>query len=207
MNSPHSIILGITGGIACGKTEIGRILSSEGFKVLDSDFLAHELMGKGRPVYAAVVKQFGDGILAEDGEVDRVRLGEKVFDNLPAREALNRLVHPAVIAEAQEWIETCREAQEDAAVLVPLLFEAGWTDGWDAVICVTASDEQVFQRLEKRGLSHDEARKRIAAQMPQAEKAEVADGVIQNDGTLEMLRRRIMDLIEAIRVEQRKNYE
>lgn len=207
MNSPHSIILGITGGIACGKTEIGRILSSEGFKVLDSDFLAHELMGKGRPVYAAVVKQFGDVILAEDGEIDRARLGKKVFDDKQAREALNRLVHPAVIAEASEWIEECREAQEDAAVLVPLLFEAGWTDGWDAVICVTAPDEQVFQRLEKRGLSNDAVRKRIAAQMPQAEKATAADGVIQNDGTLEMLRRRIMDLIEAIRAEQRKNYE
>ena len=207
MNSPQAVILGITGGIACGKTETGRILSAEGFKVLDSDFLAHELMGKGRSVYAAVVKQFGDAILAEDGEIDRARLGKKVFADPQAREALNRLVHPAVIAAAKEWIEECREAQEDAAVLVPLLFEAGWTEGWDAVICVTAPEEPIFQRLEKRGLSREEARKRIAAQMPQSEKAAKADFIIENGGTPDALRSRIMGLVEEIRREKRKSYE
>lgn len=207
MNSPQPIILGITGGIACGKTETGRILSSEGFKVLDCDFLAHELMGKGRPVYTTVVDQFGDGILATDGEIDRTKLGRKVFEDSQARETLNRLVHPAVIEAARDWIEECREAQEDVAVLVPLLFEAGWTDGWDAVVCVTAPEDEVFQRLEKRGLSKGDAMKRIAAQMPLAKKSARAGFVIANDGTLETLRCRIRDLIEAIRVEQRNNYE
>jgi len=207
MNSPQSIILGITGGIACGKTETGRILSAEGFKVLDSDFLAHELMGKGRPVYAKVVEHFGDAILGEDGEIDRAKLGRMIFDDLQAREALNRLVHPAVIKAAQEWIKECREAQEDAAVLVPLLFEAGWTDGWDARICVTAPEEQIFQRLEKRGLPSKAARKRIAAQMPLTEKAGKADFVIENSGTPDALRSRIVDLVEEIRCEKRKSYE
>jgi dephospho-CoA kinase len=207
MNSSQSIILGITGGIACGKTETGRILSSEGFKVLDSDFLAHELMGKGRPVYSAVVKQFGDSILAADGEIDRGKLGKKVFSDSSARERLNQLVHPAVIEAAKNWLRVCCEAQEDAAVLVPLLFEAGWTDGWDAVICVAAPDELVFQRLEIRGLSREEAGKRIAAQMPLTEKRARAGFVIQNDSTLETLRSRIQNLIEEIREEQRKNYE
>jgi dephospho-CoA kinase len=202
MNS--SITLGITGGIACGKTETGRILSAEGFKVLDSDFLAHELMQKGRPVYEKVIERFGDSILAEDGEIDRAKLGEKVFADPQAREALNRLVHPAVIKAAQEWIEECRASQEDAAVLVPLLFEAGWTDGWDAVICVTAPEEQVFQRLEKRGLSKDEAQKRIAAQMPLAEKAARSDFVIENSGTLESLRSRMVDLVERVRCENKE---
>ena len=207
MNSPQAVILGITGGIACGKTETGRILSAEGFKVLDSDFLAHELMAKGRSVYAAVVKYFGDEILAEDGEIDRARLGKIVFADPQAREALNRLVHPAVIKAAKEWIEECREAQEDAAVLVPLLFEAGWTEGWDAVICVTAPEEQIFQRLEKRGMSNEEARNRIAAQMPQPEKAARADFIIENGGTPDALRSRIASLVEEIRCEKRKSYE
>lgn len=207
MNSPQAVILGITGGIACGKTETGRILSAEGFKVLDSDFLAHELMAKGRSVYAAVVKYFGDEILAEDGEIDRARLGKIVFADPQAREALNRLVHPAVIKAAKEWIEECREAQEDAAVLVPLLFEAGWTEGWDAVICVTAPEEQIFQRLEKRGMSNEEARNRIAAQMPQPEKAARADFIIENGGTPDALRSRIAGLVEEIRCEKRKSYE
>jgi len=106
MNSPQALILGITGGIACGKTETGRILSAEGFKVLDSDFLAHELMGKGRSVYAAVVKHFGDAILAEDGEIDRAKLGKKVFADPQVREALNRLVHPAVDQAWRQWLQT-----------------------------------------------------------------------------------------------------
>lgn len=117
---------------------------------------------------------------------------------------LNRLVHPAVIKGAREWIEACREAQEDAAVLVPLLFESGWTKGWDAVICVTAQKEQVFQRLENRGFSKEDAVKRIEAQMSLIEKAALADFVIENDGTLESLRCRVCDLVEVIRCEKRK---
>ncbi len=207
MNSAQAIILGITGGIACGKTETGRILSAEGFKVLDSDFLAHELMDKGRPVYEKVVGYFGAGILADDGSIDRAKLGKKIFTDPQAREALNCLVHPAVIKAAQVWIKDCRTAQEDAAVLVPLLFEADWTKGWDAVICITAPDEQIYQRLERRGLSKAETRKRIAAQMPLMEKAAKADFVIENGGTPDALRSRIMDCVETIRCEKRKSYE
>jgi dephospho-CoA kinase len=204
MNSAQAIVLGVTGGIACGKTETGRILSAEGFKVLDSDFLAHELMGKGRPVYEKVVEYFGEAILAEGGEIDRVSLGKIVFSDPQERAALNRLVHPSVLENAHEWIEACREAQEDAAVLVPLLFESGGTKGWDAVICVTAPEEQIFQRLEHRGFSKEEAVKRIEAQMSPIEKAALADFVIENDGTLESLRCRVCDLVEVIRCEKRK---
>jgi len=203
MTSQQSIILGITGGIACGKTEAGRILSAGGFKVLDSDLLAHELMAKGQPVYQKVIEHFGADILAEDGEVDRAKLGEKVFSDPQAREALNRLVHPAVITAAQEWIAECRAARQDAAVLVPLLFEAGWTQDWDAVICVTASEEQVLQRLEKRGLSAGEARKRIAVQMPAAEKEARADFSIENNESLEALRSGILNRLERIRNERK----
>ena len=207
MNSSQAIILGITGSIACGKTETGHILSAEGFKVLDSDFLAHELMGKGRPVYDAVVEHFGGAILGEDGEIDRVKLGKKIFADPEERAVLNRLVHPAVIKAAQEWISDCRAMQEDAAVLVPLLFEANWTEDWDAVVCLTAPEEQIFQRLEKRGFSKEETRRRVAAQMLQAEKADKADFVIENSGTIEMLRSRIVNVVEKIRCEKRKCYE
>lgn len=204
MTSQQTILLGITGGIACGKTEAGRILSAAGFKVLDSDRLAHELMAKGQPVYRKVTAHFGEAVLSGDGEIDRMKLGMKVFADPQAREALNRLVHPALIASAQEWIAECRAVRQDAAVLVPLLFEAGWTEGWDAVICVTAPEEQIFQRLEKRGLSKEEARKRIAAQMPPAEKAAQADFVIENSGTLEVLKDRMTDLVEKIRREKKE---
>ena len=175
--------------------------------MLDCDFLAHELMSKGRSVYRKVVEYFSDGILAADGEIDRTKLGRKIFSDPQARETLNRLVHPAVIESAGNWIKECREAQEDAAVLVPLLFEAEWTEGWDAVICITAPEDQVVRRLEKRGLPEAEAMKRIRAQMPQAEKASRADFVIENGGTPDALRCRTVNLIEEIRCQKRKSYE
>lgn len=204
MNSPQSLLLGITGGIACGKTETGRILAADGWQVLDTDVLAHEMMKPDGPVYLQVVEHFGTLILKPDGQIDRTKLGAIVFEDPQERERLNRLTHPPVIAASEKWIAGCREAGEDAAVLVPLLFEAGWTKGWDAIICVTAPEEQIFQRLGKRGLSNEEARKRIAAQIPQSEKAARSDFIIENGGTIEMLRNRIVDLIEQIRCENKE---
>ncbi len=196
MTIHQPIILGITGGIACGKTETGRFLSEEGFAVLDTDLLAHEIMSAGAPVFERVVEQFGKTILSAEGEIDRAKLGRLVFANLAARETLNGLVHPAVIKAAEEWKS---EQQGDVAILVPLLFEAGWTEGWDAILCVSAEEETVFQWLKKRGLTKDEARKRIAAQMPLAEKEAKANFVIKNNETLDALRDETLKVIECIR--------
>jgi len=204
MTSHQPIVLGITGGIACGKTETGRVLAEAGFDVLDTDLLAHQLMRAGTPVFEQVVEQFGKLILGTDGEIDRATLGQIVFANPMARVALNGLVHPAVIQAAGEWIAARRAAGQEAAILVPLLFEADWTQGWDAVVCVAADEELVFQRLEKRGLSEEEARKRIAAQMPLSEKKERADFSIENNGSLEALRSQVQNLMERIRNERNK---
>ncbi len=196
MTSHQPIILALTGGIACGKSETGRILTEEGFAVLDTDRLAHEMMSSGTPVFEQVVKQFGMSIVGMDGEIDRAELGKIVFANPDAQEALNRLVHPAVIDAAEQW-----KVQQagDAAVMVPLLFEAGWTNGWSAIVCVSANEQCVFQRLEKRGLSEAEARKRIAAQMPLAEKNKKSDFIIENNDTLDALRNKTLTVLEAIR--------
>ena len=196
MSSHQPIILAITGGIACGKSEAGRILSQEGFSILDTDLLAHEIMSTGTPVFERVVEAFGKTILSTEGEVDRTKLGQLVFSNPAVRETLNGLVHPAVIQETEEWKA---KQQGDAAVLVPLLFEAGWTEGWDAIVCVSADEKQIFQRLGKRGLSEGEARKRIAAQMPLAEKEAKADFVIRNNETLNALHEETLKVIECIR--------
>ncbi len=203
MNSSHPILLAVTGGIACGKSEAGRLLASGNVQVLDTDSLAHELMRKGRPVHQRVVETFGDEILAPDGEIDRAALGAQVFADARKRETLNGLVHPAVMEAADEWAAHCRAADEDAAVLVPLLFETGWTTGWDAVVCIAANEETVFQRLEKRGLSREEARRRIAAQMPLKEKTARADFVIENNGTLEELSNALSGILAALRGQQR----
>jgi dephospho-CoA kinase len=199
MNFSQPICLGVTGGIACGKTEVGQILSAKGLKVLDSDFLAHELMKKGNPVFQDVVKTFGSEILTVSGGIDRNRLGQRVFNDSVAREKLNRLVHPAVIDSAAKWIKKCQSANMDCAVLVPLLFEAGWTGDWSAVVCITADQEIVYQRLEARGLDRNAANRRIAAQMPLKEKTIRSDFVIENNGTLEELKQQVDSLIETLR--------
>ncbi len=196
MTTHQPILLGLTGGIACGKSETGRILSKEGFAVLDTDLLAHDMMKAGTPVFERVVEHFGKIILRADGEMDRIKLGNLVFADSAARETLNGLVHPAVIQAAEQWKT---EQHGDAAILVPLLFEAGWTEGWDAIVCVSADEENVFQWLEKRGLSEDEARKRIAAQMPLAEKEAKADFIIRNNETLDALQKETLKVIECIR--------
>ena len=204
MTSNPPIVLGITGGIACGKTETGRIFSEAGFDVLDTDLLAHQLMRAGTPVWGRVVERFGESIVGLDGEIDRVRLGSIVFDDPKARETLNQLVHPAVIRAAEKWVAERRDVGKETAVLVPLLFEVGWIEGWDVVVCVAADEDVVFQRLEKRGLSKKEARKRIKAQMPLAEKKAQASFSIDNNGSLEALHSKTLSLLERIRNERNK---
>jgi dephospho-CoA kinase len=193
----NAIVIGITGGIACGKSEVGRILGDMGFAVCDADRIAHGLMRKGMPVFLQVAKHFGTRILADDGEIARPILGEIVFEDSMQREKLNALVHPAVREALSDWISEKRSAGTNAAVLVPLLFETGMDSlDWDAVLCVSSSEEQVFQRLEKRGLDRAGAEQRIRSQMPLAEKEKQADWVVPNLGTLNELEAAVRQAVE-----------
>lgn len=198
-NKRNRVVLGVTGGIACGKSEVGRILGEMGFAVCDADRVAHDLMKKGTPVFSQVVDRFGTHILSDDGEISRSILGETVFEDPAQRETLNRLVHPAVRESLERWILRKRNAGENTAILVPLLFESGMQDlDWDAVVCVSSCEEDIFQRLEKRGLTREEAEKRIHSQMPLAEKEKLADHVVPNSGTLGELELATRKTVEAI---------
>ena len=183
-----AIIIGLTGGIACGKSEAGRILERMGFALCDADELAHALMAKGMPAYRKTVECFGEDILAETGEISRPVLAEIVFNDAARREALNRAVHPFVRDELEKWIMRHRRDRQDAAVQIPLLFESGMeTLDWDGVLCISASEEAVIQRLADRGISRDDAVRRIESQWPLAEKERRSDFVVSNGGTLEEL--------------------
>jgi dephospho-CoA kinase len=182
---PKVMVVGVTGGIACGKSEVGRILQKVGFAVCDADLVAHALMTKGNLPYHQIVDHFGESILTEAGEISRPILGNIIFKNPGEREELNRLIHPAVREALMKWISEVRSEERCAAVLIPLLYESGMqTLDFDGVICVSSSDDAVFQRLEKRGLNREEAENRIRSQMPLAEKEKRADYVIPNIGTL-----------------------
>lgn len=192
-------ILGVTGGIACGKSEVGRILDHLEFSVCDADFVAHELMQKGTPVFLQVVKCFGPQILTGDGEISRPILGKIIFKNPAQRAVLNRLVHPAVRETLKQWIAEKRKAGQNGAVLVPLLFESGMQDlQFDAVWCVSSQESDIFQRLEIRGLGREEAENRVCSQMPLSEKEKRADCVIPNSGTLGELERVVQHAVHAM---------
>ena len=187
-NKRNSLVLCVTGGIACGKSEVGRILERMGFAVCDADRVAHGLMKKGTPVYQQVVENFGSGVLDDDGEIARPKLGTVVFSQPEKRRLLDQIVHPAVRCEIQRWVGEHRAASDCASVQIPLLFESGMeTMDWDAVVCVSSDEALVLKRLAKRGLDPEAAQARILSQMPLAEKEARSDRVIRNSGTLQEL--------------------
>jgi dephospho-CoA kinase len=171
--------IAVTGGIACGKTLVGSFLSADGVAVCEADTLAHEAMARGGTVFRSVLEAFGEDVLAEDGSIDRGRLGRKVFADRRLLAELNEIVHPAVKAALAEW--SARVGSRPAAAIIPLLYEAGWQAEWDTVVCVTSFREVQIRRLLGRGLSAEEAGRRIDAQMPLSGKEVMADYVVANN--------------------------
>ena len=193
--------IAITGGIACGKSLAGKVIEENGVPVRDADDIAHELMRPGHPVYESVVEEFGRRILGNDGEIDRSVLGSLVFTDPSRRERLNDLVHPHVRSVWTEWLEEKeQDSHRAAAVIVPLLYEREMESGWDAIICVSTPQAEQIKRLKARGLSREDAEVRIAAQMDVRHKMELADVVIFNGGSLDLLedqtRRALRQILE-----------
>jgi dephospho-CoA kinase len=176
--------MALTGGIACGKSRVAALMSARGIAVCEADQLAHRVMVSGAGVYESVVRRFGHDVVGPDGMIDRAALGARVFGSEADRIALNALVHPAVEAAWTAWL---RRQTVASALVAPLLFEAGYDRGWDAVICVCASLPVRMVRLRERGLSVEQAEARIGAQWPEEEKAARSDYVLWNDGSIACL--------------------
>jgi len=197
-NNRKGCVIGITGGIACGKSEVGRILEEMNFTVLDADLVAHSLMSEGSPVYKGIVEHFGTEILSDSGEILRPILAKTVFGNAEKRALLNRLVHPEVRDQLDRWIKDQRSADRRAAVLLPLLFESGMQNlDWNGIVCVSADRTHVLARLKERGLNMEEAKQRINSQMPLAEKERLADHVLPNNGTRRELELAVRETVNA----------
>jgi dephospho-CoA kinase len=177
------VLVGLTGNIATGKSEVARMLADLGARVIDADKVAHEVMQPGGPAYAPVVEAFGPDILAASGAVDRAKLGAIVFREPEALRQLEAAVHPATIAEIDRRIDQATEAV--VVVEAIKLIEAGMHRDYDALWVVTAPRElQIARLVATRGLTEKEAALRVDAQPPQGDKAAVADLVIVNDGDL-----------------------
>ncbi len=201
MTASHILSIGLTGGIACGKSTVAGVWADAGAEVLEADRVAHKLIQPDGPCYEDVIGHFGNDILKEDGAIDRRLLGQIVFRDEDERQVLNSIVHPVVRQEWSRWVaDRLREGSARAAVVViPLLFEVGAEHGWDAVVCVRAPERDIYNRLYERGLTEEEARRRIEAQWPLSDKAARSDIVIENEGTLETLKTRARQTWKLLR--------
>lgn len=193
--------LGLTGGIASGKSAVAGMLRELGFTVLDADSLAHTLIEPGKPAYEEVVRTFGPSILDGNRRIDRSKLGAVVFADPAKLHALNAIVHPRVKAEIVGRVaELARDSSRPATfVEAALLVEAGYLDELDGLVVAWSSSEQQMERLLARGMSEDEARRRIAAQMPVEEKLKFATEKIDCSGTIEETRRQVEALAARLR--------
>lgn len=195
--------VGLTGGIATGKSTVGRMFVELGCHLIDSDGITHRLFEPGQPVYNAVVQEFGKRILAIDGTIDRRILGGIVFKEDPdARFKLNKMVHPAVIQRQQEWLQEVEAGDPGGIAIVDatLMIEVGTYKNYEKVVVVTCSPEVQRQRLKERsGLSSDDIEARIRSQMPMSEKIKFADFVIENSGDLEATRRQVAEANSRLR--------
>ncbi len=194
----RSKTIGITGTIGSGKSTIGKILADHGVPVIDTDHIVHELLSTDTQVRCAVIERFGTAIMNDNkvGSIERTKLAGVVFQDMKAKQDLESIVHPAVIAEYR------RQSKElvrypIVAVLVPLLFEAGIASEFDEVWTVLTAEDALRQRLKAReNLSSTEIDKRLAAQWPQEQKASRSHRIIDNSGSLEETRRQVEVLLK-----------
>jgi dephospho-CoA kinase len=187
------LLIGLTGNIASGKSEVARIFADLGATVIDADELSREAVQPGSPALRRIVDRWGDRMLNADGTLNRSALRAVVFSNEEDRQALNRIVHPEV-KRLRDLLITEARVRGDAVVVsaIPLLFEAGLEKEFDRIILVDAPVEERLSRLvNRRALSHAEARRMMGAQLPASEKRSRAHFIIENDQDLKALRRAV----------------
>ena len=199
--------VGLTGGIASGKSTVARMLAEKGAVTIDFDEMAHAVEDPGGPVWREIVRHFGEEILHEDRTIDRRKLGETVFADREKRELLNRLVHPAIFEEWQRRLAEIRARRADAIVVsdIPLLIEAGIKEMVDLVLLVYITPEEQIRRVMARdGFSREEAERRLGAQMPIDEKLRWADIVIRNGGSPEETRREVCRVWPELNIREKR---
>lgn len=188
--------LGLTGGIGCGKSTVGRLLEEAGFCRSDSDEIVRDLLRNDRTVIADVISHFGEDIRADEGNIDRSKLAKIVFSDDSALKWLESLLHPKV---GQIWRDRVQEQEsQNWVVEIPLLFEKNLETSFDYVICVSCTREQQLTRLASKGLNRQMALARISQQLPLETKTTRADIAIFNNGSLDFLKRQTVKLLDLL---------
>lgn len=208
-----SLRVGLTGGLACGKSTVARMFAALGAQVIQADAIAHELMRPGETVYDEVVRRFGPEIVQPDGAIDRKKLAELAFGHDRVQE-LNNIVHPEVIRRQEQWMAEIAANEPNAIAIVEaaLIFEASVSRRFDRLIVVTCTPGQKKQRFAERMLSPEErnnpeklqavyaeAQRRMRAQMPDSEKVVAAHFVIDNSGSLERTQEQVFEVYDKLK--------
>ncbi len=195
------MIMGLTGGIASGKSTVSALLVNKGARLVDADVIAREVMLPGHEVLAAVVRQFGNEILFPDGTLNRAKLGEIVFGDPVALETLNNLTHPAIRQEIKERMTRMEQEEPERLVIVdiPLLYESGLEELFQKIVVVYVPREVQISRLMKRnGLTYEQAEARLNAQMDIEVKRTKANYIIDNSGDLAHTEQQVADLLDRL---------
>jgi dephospho-CoA kinase len=196
------LIVGLTGGVASGKSIVSRILKEEGAYLIDADQIARELVQPRTPTWKELIKVFGKEILQKDGSIHRKKLAAKVFSDPEQRNLLNRILHPRIKKEMGRRLKAIGQKDPEVIVVidVPLLIETGDHREMDKIIVVISTEEQQIERLkERQGVSQEEAQRIIASQIATEEKLKVADFVIRNEGSLEETVRRARGVFQELK--------
>ena len=196
------LIVGLTGGVATGKTAVSQVLREEGAYIIDADQIARELVQPHKPAWNEIVRAFGKEILQEDRSIHRKELADKIFADPDQRKVLNRILHPRIKEEIARRAREIGQKDPEAVVVIdaPLLVELGMHHDVDRLIVVTSTQTQQIERLKKRdGRSTEEALGLLSSQMPVQEKAKLADFVVRNEGSLEEMKKRAKEVFKELK--------
>jgi len=196
------LIVGLTGGVASGKTAASQVLKEEGAYVIDADQIARELVQPHQPAWNELIRAFGKEILQEDGSLHRKKLADKVFADPKQRKRLNQILHPRIKEEMDRRTKEIGQKDPEAIVVIdaPLLVELGDHHEMDKLIVVNSTQTQQIERLKDRdGISPEEALRILSSQMPLGEKVKLADFVIGNEGSLEETKKRAREVFKELK--------
>jgi dephospho-CoA kinase len=196
------LTVGLTGGVASGKSVVSQILKKEGAHLIDADQIARELVQPGTPCWKELVRAFGKGILQKSGSIDRKKLAARIFADPEQRNLLNRIIHPRIKKEMGHRLKAIGRKDPEGIVVVdaPLLIETGDQREMDKVIVVTSTEAQQVERLrEREGMDRGEAKGIIASQISTEEKLRFADFVIRNEGSLEDVERKTREVFQELK--------
>jgi dephospho-CoA kinase len=195
-------VIGLTGGIATGKSMVSAILEIAGAVIIDADRIARKVVKKNLPAYRQIVDTFGGSVLLPDGEINRTALGNLIFNDPRKKQLLNTIVHPQVEKETHRQLKQIKKNNPNALVIldIPLLFEANMHKDLSEVIVVYAPEHiQIKRLMERDHLAQEDALARIRSQMPIEEKKSLATMVIDNSGTLEHTRKQTLEIFQRLK--------